>query len=341
MEDPSPQSALMTPLVLIVGFLGAGKTTFLRSALPEIVAAGLDPHVIINDYQNARVDAELLSAHAAAVRPISGSCVCCGSREELVEALTTLDHQPGRVVLIEANGTTDAEELIELLSLEPALRRFTLPVQVSLLDGQRWQKRLWHNGLELDQARTATYRHVSRAAEIPPERRARVEESLARHGVTASEVTPAEFARELAGISAAVASLPSRDIVAHPHDCGCDDPHHEHHHQDHHHQHEPAAHHFAAMQVDLPPVAARSAIDAFLAGLPREVLRVKGLARLTDSPGEYHVFQRVEDAPAQWLPIGPSSRVETPLAILIGPAVDAEAVRALAARHLGSAAVVS
>ncbi len=48
----------MTPLVLLVGFLGAGKTTYLRALIPALTAEGLQPHVIINDYQNARVDAE-------------------------------------------------------------------------------------------------------------------------------------------------------------------------------------------------------------------------------------------------------------------------------------------
>ena len=37
--------------------------------------------------QCAKVDAELLRGLVASVLPISGSCVCCGSREELLGAL--------------------------------------------------------------------------------------------------------------------------------------------------------------------------------------------------------------------------------------------------------------
>ncbi len=43
----------MTPLVVIVGFLGSGKTTFLKSLLPELKSQRVAPRVIINDYQNA------------------------------------------------------------------------------------------------------------------------------------------------------------------------------------------------------------------------------------------------------------------------------------------------
>jgi hypothetical protein len=33
----------MTPLILLVGFLGAGKTTFLRRPLPELLVREIDP----------------------------------------------------------------------------------------------------------------------------------------------------------------------------------------------------------------------------------------------------------------------------------------------------------
>jgi hypothetical protein len=63
---------------------------------------------------------------------------------------------------VETNGTTDSEELIEMLSLESGLHKFSLSVQLSVIDAQRWQKRLWHNGLEREQARTATHLAISR-----------------------------------------------------------------------------------------------------------------------------------------------------------------------------------
>lgn len=327
----------MTPLLLLVGFLGAGKTTYLRELLPALRAGGLDAHVIINDYQNARVDAELLHELAAAIRPISGSCVCCGSRDELIEALAAVEPAPGRLVVVETNGTTDAEELIELLSLEPALERFTQPVVVSIIDGQRWQKRFWHNGLEREQARAAGYLHISRAAEVGATRLREVEQSLTRHGIHAPQTPPAALAAEIARIAAAVQDLPGRSRTAHPADCGCGHDH-DHHHHDHGesspHPAHADGHHFASLQIDLPVPVAREAVARFVAALPAEVLRIKGLARLADSPDEFHVFQRVDSAPVQWLPIGPTSRIPHPLAVLIGPRLDEPGIRALAARHL-------
>jgi G3E family GTPase len=173
----------MTPLILLVGFLGAGKTTYLRRLLPQLSQLGIEAHIIINDYQNASVDAELLHDLTEMIVPISGSCVCCGSRDKLLSALEDFDHRPGRVVIIEANGTTDSEELIELLSLAPTLEQFAPPTQVSVIDGKRWQKRFWHNGLELDQAKTANHLFVSRTDEIDKTRLRKVNESLRHHGL--------------------------------------------------------------------------------------------------------------------------------------------------------------
>lgn len=325
----------MTPLILLVGFLGAGKTTYLRKLLPELSARGLDPHVIINDYQNARVDAELLQGLVASVLPISGSCVCCGSREELLGALEKFEHAPGRVLVVETNGTTDSEELIEMLSLEPDLGRFTLPIQVSIIDGKRWQKRFWHNSLELDQAHTANFLFLSRADEIDAKRAAQIEESFEKHSVSGTRATPGELAEALVGISAEVGGIASREVAAHAGCCECG---HHHDHDDHHHheheheeeaQHRHCGFHFASLQLDLPDVVTRAALEKFLAELPEEVIRAKGLVRLAESPGEFHVFQKIDGVEAaQLLPIGPTSRVGRPVAVLIGPNIPEERVRA-------------
>jgi G3E family GTPase len=311
----------MTPLILLVGFLGSGKTTYLRRLLPELRGRGIEPHVIINDHRNAGVDAELLREFADSVVPISGSCVCCGSRDELLGALEKFVHAPDRVVVIETNGTTDSSELITMLSLDPALARFTQPIQLSLVDAQRWQKRFWHNPLELAQTRTANFLFVSRWDEISPERREKVEASLAGHGLHCERLAPDGFAEKIHDVLASVRDVPARDAVPHPAGCGCG----------HHPAAFHAAHHFASLQVDLPQAIPRAALAAFLDRLPREVIRVKGLARLSESPGEFHVFQRVDDSPIQWLPVGPSPRVGRPLAVLIGPEIESGPILDLAA----------
>ena len=329
----------MTPLILLVGFLGSGKTTYLRRLLPALRTRGIDPHVIINDYQNARVDAELLRELADTIVPISGSCVCCGSKDELLEVLEKFEHATNRVIVIETNGTTDSEELIELLSLEPSLARFTQPIQLSVIDGQRWQKRFWHNALELEQARTASFLFISRWDDIAAKRQAKVVESLAHHGLQGERVDPAAFAGAIGTVIEEVRNVPNRDAAAHPVECECGH-HHDgspgHSHEDHDNEpHAHDAHHFASLQIDLPHTVSRRSLMTFLEGLPREVIRVKGLARLTESPDEFHVFQRVDDGATQWLPIGKTTRLSHPVIVLIGPGIEPGPIHARAAELFG------
>ena len=98
----------MTPLILVVGFLGSGKTTFLKNLMPALGLAEIRPTLLINDYQNARVDAAQFQNLTEEVKALSGDCVCCGSRDELFSFLQEFKHSPGRVMIVETNGTTDS-----------------------------------------------------------------------------------------------------------------------------------------------------------------------------------------------------------------------------------------
>ena len=312
----------MTPLILIVGFLGAGKTTYLRRLLPQLSQLGIEAHIIINDYQNAGVDAELLQNLTEVIVPISGSCVCCGSRDKLLTALEDFDHRAGRVVVIEPNGTTDSEELIELLSLAPELEQFAPPTQVSVIDGRRWQKRFWHNGLELDQAKTANHLFVSRTDEIDETRLRKVNESLRHHGLPETHLDSSQMASLLGKLTNELQGISGRSDIARKkhgprehHDNGHDHSGEGHHHGEHH----ASEHHFASFQIDLPELVARASLEEF-GPFARYGNPGKGIVRLVDSPDEYFVFQKVDRFEnVQLFPVGKSVRHSHPLAIFIGP----------------------
>lgn len=316
------------PLVLLVGFLGSGKTTLLRDMIPELASRGLGVSVIINDYQNARVDAATLGSLAKVIEPISGSCVCCGSRDEFLDALETIPMEENGVLLIESNGTTDPIELIEALSLDQRASRFLPPMQISVVDVKRWQKRHWHNDLERLQVRTAARLYPTRLEEVSPQRIETVRGEL-------SALNHMAHFTDLPGLAGVIAELKH-----HPHEHeGCDcghkhDPHHDHDHahDEGHHPHHQLAHAFSSMQVELPETVGRVAFEAWLAGLPESVLRAKGVVELREEPGRTHVFQRVESEPSPVLiPLGSGKRL-TPVAVLIGCGIDEAAVRASVAR---------
>ena len=296
----------MTPLIVIVGFLGAGKTTFLQNLVPALGAEGLSPSLLINDYQNARIDAERFRGVIDEVTALNGDCVCCGSRDELLAALEQFEHRTGRVLLVETNGTTDSEQLLETLAFNKDLKRFTPPIQLSIIDGQRWQRRFWHNALERDQVRTATHLLISRTDIISPERLASVEKSLDSLGIHAPVTNPASFAKEIASLPDTLKSTRSHKHHSHSHET------------EHHHHH--AKHHFASCEIPLPALVEKRAFEEFLNSLPEEVLRAKGLVVLREDPGEFQIFQKVgHDGSVHFFPIGQHPLIKEPVALFIGP----------------------
>ncbi len=345
---------MKAPLVLVVGFLGAGKTTFIRELLPELERRGLEPSVVINDYVNAGVDASSLQQNDRIVKAISGSCICCDSMLDLMAALLQMPENPRRVVLVEANGTSDPTTLIEYLMLSPKLRKRYDPVlQVAVVDLEQWQARQGHNELERLQIQTASHITFSRWEGQGDERFAEVRDDLLSINPQAKWVKFPILAGEL---EALVESAPSveaqncRNAAAedvrngeqtnkgsHNHDHDEHEHHdHEHHHHDHHDQHK-LAHAFVGLNLSLPEVVSPTDVEDWLKSLPRDVLRAKGVARTETNPEKWVQFQFVQKSELRsevtltsisYQPLAP------PCAVLIGVRLDRESLEKNLATHV-------
>jgi G3E family GTPase len=305
-----------TPLLLISGFLGAGKTTFLSKLLPCLGQAGLRPHLVINDYGQAEIDAAALAQLAATVRAINGSCVCCESQDAFLDLLAAETLSPSSVMLIETNGTTDPYEIIEALGLDARAARYASPLHVCVIDAQRWQKRWWHNELERLQVRSASHFYLSKSDLAGEARGAEVKTAL-------RAINPRVQAASLERLAKALATLPDQSSIKMNAE-GADHAHH------HHHEHSPdhdVAHAFVSLQLALPSTISRGEMAAWLEGLPREVVRAKGFVRLTEDAAQLYSFQKVEEAQSIiFLPLALEFARE-PLALLIGVGLDGLALK--------------
>jgi G3E family GTPase len=307
----------MMPLVLLAGFLGAGKTHFLSQLLPALGAHGVRPHVVLNDFRNARIDAARLATLDALVTPLEGDCVCCATLTELLDVLRAIPHDPRGAVLVEANGATEADELLGYLALDRQLAHCTPPLQVTVVDVPRWQKRWWHNGLEAAQLRTATHVVLNWEARCGAPRRAQVRQLVGAANPQAEVTTPDAFARTLAGLVAAHGHAPPRRVgTALPVAQAAAAP-------------APAAGHahpFAALTLALPPLVDRARFTAFVAALPRTVVRAKGLVRFADAPDTMWVWNRTEGRRTVTLdPSAPHADAQ-PVALCIGAQLPEEAL---------------
>jgi G3E family GTPase len=313
----------MTPLLLVTGFLGAGKTTFLRALIPALGARGLRPRIVLNDFEDARIDAATLADLTVDVVALSGSCVCCESLDDLLAVVGGLDARAGDVVIVEANGGTEAGELLGLLGSEPVLDRLAPPMQLSVVDAQRFGTRGWQDQMEREQLMTATHFYVSRV-DLDAARANEVKAALARVTASAAFVSADTLADVLAQVESTVRPLSTRAALspnarrtsslklaptptptAHAH-----------------------APHFAAHLVDLPDPVDPEALLRFLRALPAEVLRAKGIVTLTAPLGAKRSFQKV-DRDAEISPCELADADTLPSrAVFIGPSLPIATIEA-------------
>lgn len=94
----------MIPTVVIGGYLGAGKTTLVNHLLRH--AEGRRIAVLVNDFGELAIDADLIEGADGAVLALAGGCVCCSYGDDLVGALQqTVARRPAPdMVLIETSG---------------------------------------------------------------------------------------------------------------------------------------------------------------------------------------------------------------------------------------------
>lgn len=114
------------PLWFVTGFLGAGKSTFIRQLLqePDFSLTA----IIVNEFGEIGIDGAILEDRGAVVE-IANGCVCCELQGDLVTTLAELQQRAEsgeiprfRRVIIETSGVSNPLNMLLTLSQYPWLR---------------------------------------------------------------------------------------------------------------------------------------------------------------------------------------------------------------------------
>ena len=113
---------------MVGGFLGAGKTTWLRHHLHTGVFR--DAVVVVNEASSAPVDHLLLGA-ADRLHVLAGGCACCNGKTEWLRLLGDLVASPRiaeasdiQRIVLETSGLADPRPIRDAISSDPWLSRY-------------------------------------------------------------------------------------------------------------------------------------------------------------------------------------------------------------------------
>ena len=114
-------------LTILGGFLGAGKTTWLRHHLHSGVFR--DAIVVVNEAASASVDHVLLGS-ANRIHVLAGGCACCEGRQELLRLLCELgasarisQTSESQRIVLETSGLADPQSILAAIASDQGLSR--------------------------------------------------------------------------------------------------------------------------------------------------------------------------------------------------------------------------
>ncbi len=168
-----------TKIDLISGFLGAGKTTFLKKLVQDVYP---EEKVVIleNEFGRINIDQETLNREGLIVKPIQAGCICCSSSMDLSKGIQEImqEYAPDRIV-IEPTGIARLSELKKLLQSEVISKLCVTEHIITIVDAKNYYTRtMISKDFFEDQIRSSKVIFLSKTQDLEKEWLLEVKEAI-------------------------------------------------------------------------------------------------------------------------------------------------------------------
>jgi G3E family GTPase len=298
------------PVAVLTGFLGSGKTTLLARLLrhPDFARTA----VIINEFGEVGLDHDLIEASEESFVELQTGCLCCSVRGDLVLTLEDIlrrrddgSVKPFERVVIETSGLADPAPILHALMGDSALaRRLAIAGVVTTVDAVNGPVTLERYPESVKQVAVADRLVLTKTDLLSGAQHPRDIVASLAHLNGAASVVEASFGAidparlfDAAGDASAIAvPKPPAPNTGHAHG-------------DHRHTHDRDIAYFAILRDrPMPAVVLTLLLEALAEHCGGDMLRLKGLVNIAESPerpavihGVQHVFH-----PPAWLDRWPS-----------------------------------
>ncbi|MBQ8802583.1 MAG: GTP-binding protein [Tyzzerella sp.] len=226
----------MTKVDIISGFLGAGKTTFIKQLINQVYA-GQKLVLIENEFGEIGIDGGFLQDAGIEITEMNSGCICCTLVGDFSKALKKVidEYHPDRVI-IEPSGVGKLSDVVKAVEDVKADADIEICAKIAVVDGKKAKLYLKNFGeFFQDQVAHASTIVISRTQMMTDEK---IEERvhLLRHeNENATIISTPWDQLEGEAIRHALEhdELHMHHEHEHEHECGCGHDHGHHHHHDH------------------------------------------------------------------------------------------------------------
>ncbi|MCC6888766.1 MAG: GTP-binding protein [Hyphomicrobiales bacterium] len=284
-------------VIIVTGFLGAGKTTLINRILTA--DHGRRIAVIVNEFGEVGIDHHLLLSSDQEVVQMNNGCVCCTVRGDLVRSLFQLMEHRARfdTLVIETTGLAEPAPVAQTLYGDALFRQaFSLDGVVTVVDAKHVCEQLERSAESCEQIAFADLILLNKTDLVAPEQLDQIERKVAGLNGVASIHRTRNSELDLALIfdvaSTSRALSEKIDRLVHG---DAFDPHHAH---DHHHAHNRAPHlqDIATVCIVEPGDLDANKVSRWFRMLLSEsggrIMRMKGILNLRGDPDQF-LFQGV------------------------------------------------
>lgn len=302
----------MTKVDIISGFLGAGKTTFIKKLIGEVFA-GEKLVLIENEFGEIGIDGGFLKDAGVEITEMNSGCICCTLVGDFSKALKKVidEYHPDRVI-IEPSGVGKLSDVARAIEDVKETADIEIDGRITVVDGKKAKMYLKNFGEFFeDQVKHASTIVISRTQMMTDEK---IEECvhLLRHENEEATIitTPWEKLGKEAVLHALLHGTEMEELLEH----------HEHHeYHEHHHEHGECCHHehhghhhadevFTSWGKETAHKYTEEELDFLVKALSEtegygKILRSKGIVEMTDGtwkqfdlvPEEYEVRESQAD----------------------------------------------
>ncbi len=132
---------IKTKIDVISGFLGAGKTTFIKKLMHDFYHK--ESVVILeNEFGRVNIDEDTLKREGLRVKPVQAGCICCSSSLELEKAIHEIiqEYHPERIIL-EPTGIAKLSQVKQLFMEEELIDLCEIDHIITIVDAGNYYQR--------------------------------------------------------------------------------------------------------------------------------------------------------------------------------------------------------